>query len=100
MKRLKKFILTTIILGLITMAIIWVTNSNVTAKTEKVIFTALKDVPKTKVAIIFGAGINGDQPSRYLRDRLDAGFRYTKTTKWIKYCYLAIMAEMNTTNLP
>lgn len=81
MKRLKKFIITTIILGLITMAIIWVTNSNVTAKTEKVIFTALKDVPKTKVAIIFGAGINGDQPSRYLRDRLDAGISLYKNNK-------------------
>jgi SanA protein len=63
------------------MAIIWVTNSNVTAKTEKVIFTALKDVPKTKVAIIFGAGINGDQPSRYLRDRLDAGISLYKNNK-------------------
>ncbi|RZL36760.1 MAG: hypothetical protein EOO96_06385, partial [Pedobacter sp.] len=71
MKKIKKVILPVIILCLIAVAIIWATNSNVKAKTEAVIYTDLADVPKTKVAIIFGAGINGDKPSRYLKDRLD-----------------------------
>ncbi|MDR2271916.1 MAG: YdcF family protein [Sphingobacterium sp.] len=78
MKKIKKFVLPLIILCLIALVVVVVSNSNVTGKTEKVIFTELKDVPKTKVAIIFGAGINGDQPSRYLKDRLDAGISLYK----------------------
>lgn len=81
MKKIKKFILPAIILCLIGLAVVLVTNSNVTAKTEKEIFTELKDVPKTKVVIIFGAGISGDQPSRYLKDRLDAGILLYKSNK-------------------
>lgn len=81
MKKIKKFILPAIILSLIGLAVVLVTNSNVTAKTEKEIFTELKDVPKTKVVIIFGAGISGDQPSRYLKDRLDAGILLYKSNK-------------------
>ncbi|WAC42538.1 SanA/YdcF family protein [Pedobacter sp. SL55] len=38
-------------------------------------------MPTTKVAIIFGAGINGDKPSRYLKDRLDAGISLYKNHK-------------------
>ncbi len=78
MKKIKKFVLPLIILCLIALAVVVVSNSNVTSKTEKVIFTELKDVPKTKIAIIFGAGINGDQPSRYLKDRLNAGISLYK----------------------
>lgn len=81
MKKIKKFILPAIILCLIGLAVVLITNSNVTAKTEKEIFTELKDVPKTKVVIIFGAGISGDQPSRYLKDRLDAGILLYKSNK-------------------
>lgn len=81
MKKIKKLILPFIILCLITIVIIWVTNNNVKAKTESVIYTNLTDVPKTKVAIIFGAGINGDKPSRYLKDRLDAGIALYKNNK-------------------
>ncbi len=33
------------------------------------------------MGIIFGAGINGDQPSKYLKDRLDAGILLYKTHK-------------------
>lgn len=43
---------------------IWATNSNVKAKTESVIYTKITDVPKAKVVIIFGAGINGDKPQK------------------------------------
>ena len=81
MKKIKKVILPVIILCLIAVTIIWVTNSNVKAKTEAVIYTNLADMPKTKVAIIFGAGINGNKPSRYLKDRLDAGIALYKNNK-------------------
>nr|WP_288811296.1 ElyC/SanA/YdcF family protein [uncultured Sphingobacterium sp.] len=81
MKKIKKFVLPAIVLSLIGLAVVLVSNSNVTATTEKVIFTELKDVPKTKVVIIFGAGINGDRPSRYLKDRLDAGISLYKSNK-------------------
>lgn len=81
MKKIQKLILPCIILCLIGIAIIWVTNNNVKAKTESVIYTNLTDVPKTKIAIIFGAGINGDKPSRYLKDRLDAGISLYKNNK-------------------
>jgi len=81
MKKIKKFLLSLIILCLTALFVVLLTNSNVTAETEKLIFTELKDVPKTKLAIIFGAGINGDQPSRYLKDRLDAGISLYKNNK-------------------
>lgn len=81
MKKIKKVILPSIILCLIAVAIIWITNSNVKAKTEAVIYSSLANLPKTKVVIIFGAGINGDKPSRYLKDRLDAGIALYKSNK-------------------
>lgn len=81
MKNLKKLILTVIILCLITIVFVWAINSNVKAKTESVIYSNLAEIPKTKVAIIFGAGINGDKPSRYLKDRLDAGIALYKSNK-------------------
>ncbi|RZK48292.1 MAG: hypothetical protein EOO87_20680, partial [Pedobacter sp.] len=81
MKKIKKLFLPILILCLITIVIIWVTNNHVKAKTESVIYTQINDVPKTKVAIIFGAGINGDKPSRYLKDRLDAGIALYKNNK-------------------
>ncbi|MGJ1506940.1 SanA/YdcF family protein [Sphingobacterium siyangense] len=81
MKKIKRFILVVVALCIVALVVVVITNSNVRAKTDSVIFTELKDVPRTKVAIIFGAGINGDQPSRYLKDRLDAGISLYKNHK-------------------
>ncbi|WP_316769018.1 vancomycin high temperature exclusion protein [Pedobacter frigiditerrae] len=81
MKKLKKFMLALIILCLTAIAIILISNYIVNSKTEDVIYTKIDDLPKTKVAIIFGAGINGDKPSRYLKDRLDAGILLYKNNK-------------------
>jgi len=83
MKKLKfkKLILIFICAVLIGFAAVWAININVKSKTENVIYTNLTDVPKTKIAIIFGAGINGDKPSRYLKDRLDAGISLYKNHK-------------------
>lgn len=81
MKKIKRFVLVVVALCVVALVVVVITNSNVRAKTDSVIFTELKDVPRTKVAIIFGAGINGDQPSRYLKDRLDAGISLYKNHK-------------------
>ncbi|KKO89005.1 membrane protein [Sphingobacterium sp. Ag1] len=81
MKKIKRVVLAVLVLCVVALVVVVLTNSNVTAKTESAIFTELTDVPRTKVAIIFGAGINGDQPSRYLKDRLDAGISLYKNHK-------------------
>ncbi|MGE8427091.1 MAG: SanA/YdcF family protein [Sphingobacterium sp.] len=81
MKKIKRFVLVVVVLCVVALVVVVITNRNVTAKTDSVIFTELKDVPRAKVAIIFGAGINGDQPSRYLKDRLDAGISLYKNHK-------------------
>ena len=81
MKKLKFKKLIFICAVLIGFAAVWAININVKSKTENVIYTNLTDVPKTKIAIIFGAGINGDKPSRYLKDRLDAGISLYKNHK-------------------
>lgn len=83
MKKLKfkKLIILFICATVICIAAVWATNYRVKSRTENVIYSSLTDVPKTKVAIIFGAGINGDKPSRYLKDRLDAGISLYKNHK-------------------
>ncbi len=45
------------------------------------IYPTANNLPKNQVGIIFGAGINGDQPSKYLKDRLDAGILLYQTHK-------------------
>ena len=59
--------------AILCMAIIIVTNYNIKNKTYRDIFSSLNETPKTKVAIILGAGIRNNKPSKYLKDRLDAG---------------------------
>lgn len=81
MKKIKKLFLPATILCLLAILIIRITNNIVNSKTKNAIYMQIKEVPKTKVAIIFGAGINGDKPSRYLKDRLDAGIALYKSNK-------------------
>lgn len=50
-------------------------------KTEDKIYSDLNAIPKTKVAIIFGAGVRNNKPSKYLKDRLDAGISLYKNNK-------------------
>nr|WP_276898232.1 ElyC/SanA/YdcF family protein [Pedobacter kyonggii] len=56
-------------------------NLLVKHQTDPVIYSNEEDTPKTKVAIIFGAGINNNKPSKYLKDRLDAGIKLYKNNK-------------------
>ena len=78
MKKYLKILVYLFILGLI--AIISV-NLYVKSATKAYIHHSLKRFPKNDVGIIFGAGIRGDQPSKYLKDRLDAGILLYKSKR-------------------
>ena len=56
-------------------------NQYIKSITQKHIYTSEKEIPAAKVGIIFGAGINGNNPSKYLKDRLDAGIHLYNTKK-------------------
>ncbi|OHT44719.1 SanA/YdcF family protein [Flavobacterium tructae] len=78
MKKLLKKLIYLFIIGVI--AIISV-NWYVKSSTRDLIYHTVNNLPKNEVGVIFGAGINGDQPSKYLKDRLDAGILLYKTHK-------------------
>ncbi|WP_281633949.1 SanA/YdcF family protein [Flavobacterium luteolum] len=78
MKKYFKIVLYLSIIGLI--AIVSV-NYYVKSSTKKNIYYSIKKFPKNDVGIIFGAGINGNQPSKYLKDRLDAGIMLWKAKR-------------------
>lgn len=77
-KKIIKLLIYASLLGII--AVLGI-NLLVKSQTDPVIFSKEKDTPKTKVAIIFGAGINNNKPSKYLKDRLDAGIKLYKNNK-------------------
>lgn len=56
-------------------------NYYIKSTTEPLIYHSLNKLPKNDVGIVFGAGIMGDQPSKYLKDRLDAGILLYKTKR-------------------
>lgn len=78
MKKYFKIALYLAIIGLITVVSV---NYYVKSSTKKYIHYSIKKFPKNDVGIIFGAGINGDQPSKYLKDRLDAGIMLWKAKR-------------------
>ncbi|CAD5344886.1 hypothetical protein FLA105535_04898 [Flavobacterium bizetiae] len=78
MKKKFKIFLYLLIIGLVTIVSI---NYYVKSSTKKNIYYSIKRFPKNDVGIIFGAGINGDQPSKYLKDRLDAGILLYKANR-------------------
>lgn len=78
MKKYFKAILFLFIIGIVTIVSV---NLYVKSSTKDSICYNLNNLPKNEVGIIFGAGINGDQPSKYLKDRLDAGILLYKTHK-------------------
>ena len=78
MKKYLKILFYITIIGLI--AIVSV-NLYVKSATKKHVYNSMKRFPKNDVGIIFGAGINGDQPSKYLKDRLDAGILLYKAKR-------------------
>jgi SanA protein len=48
---------------------------------RNVLFKNAEKVPACKVGIVFGAGVHGNIPSNYLRDRLDASIELYKNKK-------------------
>lgn len=66
------------VIVIVVIAIIGV-NSTVKNSTKKHIYYSLKKFPKNDVGIIFGAGIKGTEPGKYLKDRLDAGILLYKS---------------------
>jgi len=77
-KKIIKLLIYASLLGIIVVLGI---NLLVKSQTDPVIFSKEKDTPGSKVAIIFGAGINNNKPSKYLKDRLDAGIELYKNNK-------------------
>jgi SanA protein len=80
-KTLKKYLKPFTIVSLIGIITVTATAIYISSKTDRLIFEDQKELPKTDVAIIFGAGIKDNQPGRYLKDRLDAGIRLYKNNK-------------------
>jgi len=78
LKKYFKIALYLLIIGLVAVVSV---NYYVKSSTKKNIHYSLKRFPKNDVGIIFGAGINGDQPSKYLKDRLDAGILLYKAKR-------------------
>nr|WP_294926030.1 ElyC/SanA/YdcF family protein [uncultured Flavobacterium sp.] len=70
---MKKYFKIALYVSIILLILIVAVNSHVKSSTKRDIHYSLRKFPKNDVGIIFGAGINGDQPSKYLKDRLDAG---------------------------
>lgn len=70
---MKKHFKKLVYLSIIGLIIIICVNIHVKSITKDFIYHSPDDIPKTDVGIIFGAGINGNKPSAYLKDRLDAG---------------------------
>jgi SanA protein len=78
---LKKYFKIFLYLAIIGLAAIVSVNYYVKSSTKKNIYYSIKRFPKNDVGIIFGAGINGNQPSKYLKDRLDAGILLWKAKR-------------------
>lgn len=77
-KKYKKIALYSFTLSMVAVVTV---NLYIKSITEKNIYKSERDIPTTKVGIIFGAGINGNNPSKYLKDRLDAGIQLYNANK-------------------
>lgn len=78
---MKKYFKIAFYLAIIGLIAVVTVNYWVKSSTETKIYYSIKKLPKNDVGIIFGAGINGDQPSKYLKDRLDAGIMLWKAKR-------------------
>jgi SanA protein len=82
MKRLlKKHFKKLLYLSIIGIVLVLGINYYIKSETNSLIFYSEIEIPTNNVGIIFGAGINGDKPSKYLKDRLDAGIKLFKAKK-------------------
>jgi SanA protein len=77
----KKYFKIALYLAIIGLIAVVSVNYYVKSSTKTKIYYSAKKFPKNDVGIIFGAGINGNQPSKYLKDRLDAGIMLWKAKR-------------------
>lgn len=78
---LKKHFKKMLVLALIGLSIVIGMNWYVRSQTNALIYNSANKVPKESVGIIFGAGIRNGRPSKYLKDRLDAGIELYRQKK-------------------
>jgi SanA protein len=78
---LKKYIKIALLIVVVSVITVISINVHVQSTTKNRIRYSLKNFPKNDVGIIFGAGINGNQPSKYLKDRLDMGILLYKMNR-------------------
>ncbi len=78
---LKKHFKKLLYLSIIGIVLVLGINYYIKSETNSLIFYSEIEIPTNNVGIIFGAGINGDKPSKYLKDRLDAGIKLFKAKK-------------------
>ncbi|MGO4771055.1 vancomycin high temperature exclusion protein [Flavobacterium sp. W22_SRS_FK3] len=78
---MKKYFKIALYLFILVLILILGVNSHIKSATRKDIHHSLRRFPKNDVGIIFGAGINGNQPGKYLKDRLDAGILLYKAKR-------------------
>ena len=78
---MKKYFQIALYLAIIGLIAVVSVNYYVKSSTKTKIYYSAKKFPKNDVGIIFGAGINGNQPSKYLKDRLDAGIMLWKAKR-------------------
>jgi SanA protein len=77
----KKYFKIFLYLAIIGLIAILSVHTYVKSTTKKHIYYSMKKFPKNDIGIIFGAGITGDQPGKYLKDRLDAGILLYKSNR-------------------
>jgi len=81
LKAFKKYLKPLVLFFVAGITAIVAINIFVSDATDRLIFESQNELPKANVAIIFGAGIKGNKPGRYLKDRLDAGISLYKNNK-------------------
>lgn len=77
MKKLKIPLIIVAALGIFAAGLVY----GIKKKVNPLCYSRIENVPETYTAIIFGAGVRGNQPSAYLQDRLDAGIALYKAGK-------------------
>ena len=69
------------VLGLLGCFLFLGINYYVKSQANPFCYRDLDRIPESEIGIVFGAGIRGDKPSKYLKDRLDAGIRLYEDQK-------------------
>lgn len=80
-KFIKKHFKKLLFIAVIGLIVVVGINYYVKSETNPLIYHHANGVPEEKVGIIFGAGIRNDKPSKYLKDRLDAGIELYRLKK-------------------